>query len=64
MYEALLILPMFPAYYVFNSLLCALQILHIVWTWMIVKIALRAMSSKNPGVCLMVVFVSSTTFTL
>lgn len=52
MYEALLILPMFPAYYVFNSLLCALQVLHIAWTWMIVKIALRAMSSKNPGVCL------------
>ncbi|XP_054718165.1 ceramide synthase 5-like [Uloborus diversus] len=50
MYEALLIVPMFPAYYVFNSLLCALQILHIVWTWMIVKIAIRAMSSKNPGV--------------
>lgn len=50
MYEALLIVPMFPAYYVFNTLLCALQILHIVWTWMIVKIALRAVSSKNPGV--------------
>ncbi|GFQ76734.1 ceramide synthase 6 [Trichonephila clavata] len=50
LYGALFIVPMFPAYYVFNSLLCALQVLHIVWTWMIVKIALRALSSSNPGV--------------
>ncbi|XP_015926266.1 ceramide synthase 6 [Parasteatoda tepidariorum] len=50
MYQALLIVPMFPAYYVFNTLLCALQVLHIVWTWMIVKIALRAVSATNPGV--------------
>ncbi|GBN05728.1 Ceramide synthase 5 [Araneus ventricosus] len=50
LYGALFIVPMFPAYYVFNTLLCALQVLHIVWTWMIIKIALRALSSANPGV--------------
>lgn len=42
MFEAITIVPMFPAYYVFNGLLCALQILHIVWTWLIIKIAYQA----------------------
>ncbi|KAG8193505.1 hypothetical protein JTE90_003717 [Oedothorax gibbosus] len=49
-WSALLIVPMFPAYYVFNALLCALQVLHIVWTWMIVRITLRALSPTDPGV--------------
>jgi hypothetical protein len=41
-YKALSIVPMFPAYYIFNGLLCALQALHIVWTWFIVRIAIHA----------------------
>ncbi|XP_053209499.1 ceramide synthase 5-like [Panonychus citri] len=41
-YYALFILPMFPAYYIFNGLLCALQVLHIIWTWLILKIAHNA----------------------
>ena len=40
--------PMFSAYYIFNGLLCALQALHIVWTWFIVRIAIHAV--KNNGV--------------
>ncbi|XP_076348835.1 ceramide synthase 6-like [Tachypleus tridentatus] len=42
MYEALTILDFFPVYFIFNSLLLALQLLHIVWTWIIVCIALQA----------------------
>lgn len=37
--EAPQILPMFPAYYIFNSLLIMLLLLHILWTYMILKIA-------------------------
>ncbi|XP_013791341.1 ceramide synthase 6-like [Limulus polyphemus] len=42
MYEAIIILDFFPVYYIFNSLLLALQCLHIVWTWIIVRIAIQA----------------------
>ncbi|KOB73173.1 ASC1-like protein 1 [Operophtera brumata] len=34
-----MLVPMFPAYYIFNSLLCLLLVLHIVWTWLILQIA-------------------------
>ncbi|OWR55056.1 ceramide synthase 6 like protein [Danaus plexippus plexippus] len=37
--RAPMLLPMFPAYYIFNSLLCLLLILHIVWTCLILQIA-------------------------
>ncbi|KAL5276668.1 CERS5 family protein [Megaselia abdita] len=40
--EAPRILPMFPAYYIFNSLLIALLALHIVWTYLILQIAYNA----------------------
>ncbi|XP_055706310.1 ceramide synthase 6 [Phlebotomus papatasi] len=43
--EAPQILPMFPAYYIFNSLLCLLLILHVVWTYLILQIAYRAVQS-------------------
>ena len=36
---ALRVVPMFPAYYIFNALLVSLQILHIIWTWLILRIA-------------------------
>jgi len=35
------IVPMFPVYYIFNFLLSVLQILHIIWTYYIVKIAYK-----------------------
>lgn len=43
--EAPQILPMFPAYYIFNSLLIMLLLLHIVWTYMILKIAYNSLKS-------------------
>lgn len=46
-YEALSILPFFPAYYIFNSLLCLLQILHLAWTWLIMCMVYDAL--KNDG---------------
>jgi ceramide synthetase len=45
---ALEVVPMFPAYWIFNALLCALQVLHIVWTWLILRIAYNAI--YNDGV--------------
>lgn len=46
-HAALSIVPIFPAYYIFNSLLCALQLLHIAWTWLIIRIVFYAL--KNDG---------------
>ncbi|KOX68381.1 Ceramide synthase 4, partial [Melipona quadrifasciata] len=36
------IVPMFPAYYIFNSLLILLLFLHMIWTYLILKIAYNA----------------------
>ncbi|XP_044741192.1 ceramide synthase 6 [Chrysoperla carnea] len=41
--EAPKILPMFPAYYIFNTLLLLLLVLHIIWTWLILRIAYHAL---------------------
>ncbi|XP_067638274.1 ceramide synthase 5 isoform X4 [Eurosta solidaginis] len=41
--EAPKILPMFPAYYIFNSLLILLLLLHIVWTYLILKIVVDSL---------------------
>lgn len=46
-YEALNIIPFFPAYYIFNGLLCLLQLLHLAWTWLILRIVFDAL--KNDG---------------
>jgi hypothetical protein len=46
-YHALSVVPMFPAYYIFNGLLCSLQFLHIVWTWLILKITYEAAFSDG-----------------
>jgi hypothetical protein len=43
--EAPQILPMFPAYYIFNSLLVLLLLLHIGWTYLIIQIAIKALKS-------------------
>lgn len=41
-WHGLNVIPIFPAYYVFNTLLVALQILHVIWTILILKIAYNA----------------------
>ena len=41
-YHALDMLKFFPAYYVFNLLLVALQVLHVIWTVLILRIARNA----------------------
>lgn len=46
-YEALSIIPFFPGYYVFNGLLCILQVLHLAWTWLIMRIVFYAL--QNDG---------------
>lgn len=43
--EAPSILPMFPAYYIFNSMLLLLLCLHVAWTYMILKIAHNSLKS-------------------
>lgn len=37
--------PMFPAYYIFNGLLILLLVLHIFWTYLILKIAYKALNA-------------------
>jgi len=39
--EAPRILPLYPVYYIFNSLLIMLLILHLVWTYMILQIVIQ-----------------------
>ncbi|XP_013184237.1 ceramide synthase 5 isoform X1 [Amyelois transitella] len=39
------LLPMFAAYYIFNSLLCLLLCLHLVWTWLILQVAYKTITS-------------------
>jgi sphingoid base N-palmitoyltransferase len=39
--EAPSILPMYPVYYIFNSLLIALLVLHLIWTYMILQIVVQ-----------------------
>ena len=46
-YEALKVIPFFPAYYIFNGLLCLLQALHLAWTWLIMRMVFYAL--KNDG---------------
>lgn len=43
--EAPRILPIFPAYYFFNSLLILLLCLHIAWTYLILRIAYKALQA-------------------
>ncbi|CAB3220224.1 unnamed protein product [Arctia plantaginis] len=37
--------PIFPAYYLFNGLLCLLLLLHLVWTWLILQVAYKSIGS-------------------
>ena len=43
--EAPQIVEMFPAYYIFNGLLFILLVLHVIWTYFILKIIYKAMYS-------------------
>ncbi|XP_047520917.1 ceramide synthase 5 isoform X1 [Pieris napi] len=43
--RAPMLLPMFAAYYIFNSLLCLLLCLHMVWTWLILQVAYKAINA-------------------
>ena len=43
--EAPQIVEMFPAYYIFNGLLAILLVLHVIWTYFILKIIYKAMYS-------------------
>lgn len=43
--EAPKIVPMFPAYYIFNSLLILLLLLHLIWTYLILKIAYNSFNA-------------------
>ena len=47
--EAPSILPMFPAYYIFNSLLILLLLLHIGWTYLIMQIVVKAIRAGQVG---------------
>lgn len=46
-YKGLSIIDFFPAYYIFNGLLCLLQLLHIAWTVLIMRIVVDAL--QNDG---------------
>lgn len=51
-YAALEFINMYPAYYIFNGLLCCLQLLHFVWTYIIIKIAIDALQNNGvSGTC-------------
>lgn len=43
--EAPQILPMYPVYYIFNSLLIMLLILHLIWTYMILQIVVQTIKA-------------------
>ncbi|CAH2986443.1 unnamed protein product [Chilo suppressalis] len=43
--RAPMLLPMFPAYYIFNTMLCFLLALHVLWTWLILQVAYNAISA-------------------
>ena len=48
--EAPQIVEMFPAYYIFNGLLSILLVLHVIWTYFILKIIYKAMYSGKVNI--------------
>ena len=40
---------MFPAYYIFNGLLSILLVLHVIWTYYILKMAFFAVYANKVG---------------
>lgn len=47
MLEAPALIVWFPVYYIFNSLLLVLQVLHILWSYMITRIVLNAITGHG-----------------
>jgi len=47
LFDAIRLSSMFPAYYIFNGLLCLLQVLHIVWTYLLFKVLYKALTEKH-----------------
>jgi len=47
LYDAAGFIQMFPAYYIFNTLLGTLQLLHILWTYFLVRAVYRALTEGN-----------------
>lgn len=45
--EAPQLVPMFPAYYIFNGLLSILLVLHVIWTYFILKMAYFSLYAKK-----------------
>jgi hypothetical protein len=43
--EAPQILPMYPVYYIFNSLLIMLLVLHLIWTYMILQVVVQTIKA-------------------
>jgi hypothetical protein len=37
----------FPAFHFFNGLLCTLQAMHVIWFYMIMRVAVKAFSGKD-----------------
>ena len=52
--EAPQMVEMFPAYYIFNGLLSVLLVLHVIWTYFILKIAFHALLAKKVNVFQMI----------
>jgi len=46
-FEGVMFIRMFPAYFIFNGLLGTLQLLHIVWTYLLYKVIQKALSKGN-----------------
>ncbi|CAN8003771.1 unnamed protein product [Ixodes hexagonus] len=46
-FDAPEIVGMAPVYYIFGFLLMALQLMHIIWTWMILRAAFQAITNKG-----------------
>ena len=51
--EAPQIVEMFPAYYIFNGLLSILLVLHVIWTYFILKIIYKAMYSGKVNISIL-----------
>lgn len=47
LYWALEEVEWFPAYFIFNALLVILQILHVIWTWLILRITFNALNNQG-----------------
>eukprot|EP00092_Neocalanus_flemingeri_P016011 GFUD01017330.1.p1 GENE.GFUD01017330.1~~GFUD01017330.1.p1 ORF type:complete len:371 (+),score=80.29 GFUD01017330.1:434-1546(+) len=47
LFEGVMFIRMFPAYFIFNGLLGTLQLLHIVWTYLLYKVLKKALSQGN-----------------